>query len=66
MRVSRTGALPILVVTILWTMTPAIARLVPTHQMTKAEHDLLPEDGAGMRIIGPIDRSLFGKLSHRL
>src|SRR5215469_2254486 len=39
MRVSRTGALTMLVVTVLWAATPAIACLVPMHQMTKAEHD---------------------------
>ena len=39
MRVSRTGALMMLVITVLWAATPAIACLVPMHQMTKAEHD---------------------------
>jgi len=39
MRVSRTGALTMLVITVLWAATPAIACLVPMHQMTKAEHD---------------------------
>lgn len=39
MRVSRTGALTMLAITVLWAATPAIACLVPMHQMTKAEHD---------------------------
>lgn len=39
MRVSKTGALTILAITVLWAATPAIACLVPMHQMTKAEHD---------------------------
>ena len=39
MRVSRAGALTMLVITVLWAATPAIACLVPMHQMTKAEHD---------------------------
>lgn len=39
MHVSRSGALTMLVVTVLWAATPAIACLVPIHQMTKAEHD---------------------------
>src|SRR5215467_11839175 len=39
MRVSRTGGLTMLVITVLWAATPAIACLVPMHQMTKAEHD---------------------------
>ena len=39
MRVSKTGALAMLVITVLWAATPAIACLVPMHQMTKAEHD---------------------------
>jgi hypothetical protein len=39
MRVSRIGALTMLVITVLWAATPAIACLVPMHQMTKAEHD---------------------------
>jgi hypothetical protein len=39
MRVSRTGALAMLAITVLWAATPAIACLVPMHQMTKAEHD---------------------------
>lgn len=39
MRVGKTGALMMLVITVLWAATPAIACLVPMHQMTKAEHD---------------------------
>jgi hypothetical protein len=39
MRVSRAGALTMLVITVLWAATPAIACLIPMHQMTKAEHD---------------------------
>jgi hypothetical protein len=39
MRVTRTGALAMLAITVLWAATPAIACLVPMHQMTKAEHD---------------------------
>lgn len=39
MCVSRTGALTMLVITVLWAATPAVACLVPMHQMTKAEHD---------------------------
>lgn len=39
MHVSRAGALTMLAVTVLWAATPAIACLVPRHQMTKAEHD---------------------------
>src|SRR5215831_17728427 len=39
MHVSRAGAVTMLVITVLWAATPAIACLVPMHQMTKAEHD---------------------------
>ena len=39
MRVTKSGALTMLVVTVIWAATPAIACLVPMHQMTKAEHD---------------------------
>jgi len=39
MHVSRAGALMMLVITVLWAATPAIACLVPMHKMTKAEHD---------------------------
>ena len=39
MFVSRIGALLMLVITVLWAATPAIACLVPMHQMTKAEYD---------------------------
>lgn len=39
MRVSKVGAFTMLVITVLWAATPAIACLVPTYQMTKAEHD---------------------------
>ena len=39
MCVSRTSALTMLVITVLWAATPAIACLVPMHQMTKAEHE---------------------------
>src|SRR5215467_1947014 len=39
MHVSRAGAVTMLVITVLWAATPAIACLVHMHQMTKAEHD---------------------------
>ena len=39
MHVSKTGALTMLAITVLWAATPAIACLVPMQQMTKAEHD---------------------------
>src|SRR5215470_18129856 len=39
MRVSRAGVLTMLVITVLWAATAAIACLIPMHQMTKAEHD---------------------------
>lgn len=39
MRVTRTGALTMLVITVLWAATPAIACLVPARAMTQAEHD---------------------------
>lgn len=39
MRVSRIGALTMLVITVLWAATPAIACLVPMRAMTQAEHD---------------------------
>ena len=39
MHVSRASALTMLAIAVLWAATPAIACLVPTHQMTKAEHD---------------------------
>ncbi|HEV2396969.1 MAG TPA: hypothetical protein VGS27_08515 [Candidatus Sulfotelmatobacter sp.] len=39
MRVTRAGALTMLVITVLWAATPAIACLVPMRAMTPAEHD---------------------------
>jgi hypothetical protein len=39
MRMSRAGALMMLVIVALWAATPTIACLVPMHQMTEAEHD---------------------------
>ena len=39
MHVTRTGALIMLAITVLWAATPAIACLVPMHTMTQAEHD---------------------------
>jgi hypothetical protein len=39
MRVSRSGALTMLVVTVLWAATPAIACLVPMRPMTQSEHE---------------------------
>ena len=39
MGVSRAGALTMLVITVLWAATPAIACLVPMHHMTKGERD---------------------------
>lgn len=39
MRMSRTGALTMLVITVLWAATPAIACLVPMRAMTQAERD---------------------------
>src|SRR5215469_18377818 len=39
MHVSRKGALTILVVTVLWAVTPAIACMIPTRPTTQAEHE---------------------------
>ena len=39
MRVSRKGALAMLVVTVLWAVTPAIACMIPLRPMTQAEHE---------------------------
>jgi hypothetical protein len=39
MRVSRTGALMMLVIVVLWAAMPAMACLVPMRAMTPAEHD---------------------------
>lgn len=39
MQVSRKGALAMLVVTVLWAVTPAIACMIPTRPMTQAEHE---------------------------
>jgi hypothetical protein len=39
MRVSKTGALTMTVIAVLWAVTPAIACLMPMHQMTQAEHE---------------------------
>lgn len=50
MHVTRTGALAMLVITVLWAATPAIACLVPMHAMTQAEQDcclkMAPECGS--------------------
>src|SRR5215471_1220975 len=39
MQVSRKGALTMLVVTVLWAVTPAIACMIPVRPMTQAEHE---------------------------
>jgi hypothetical protein len=39
MRVNRAGALMMTMIAVLWAVTPAIACLVPMHQMTPAEHE---------------------------
>jgi hypothetical protein len=39
MHVRKAGGLTMLVITVLWAATPAIACLVPMHQMTQAEHE---------------------------
>jgi hypothetical protein len=39
MQVSRKGALTMLVVTVLWAVTPAIACMIPLRPMTHAEHE---------------------------
>src|SRR5215471_3974165 len=39
MHVSRKGALAMLVVTVLWAVTPAIACMIPARPMTQAEHE---------------------------
>ena len=39
MRVSRTGALAMLAITVLWAVTPAVACLLPTRPMTAEEHE---------------------------
>src|SRR5437588_6160056 len=39
MRVSKAAALTMTVIAVLWAVTPAIACLVPMHQMTPAEHE---------------------------
>src|SRR5215470_5221526 len=39
MQVSRKGALTMLVITVLWAVTPAIACLIPLRPMTQAEHE---------------------------
>jgi Na+(H+)/acetate symporter ActP len=39
MYVTRSASWAMLLITVLWAATPAIACLVPMHQMTKAEHD---------------------------
>src|SRR4051812_37741521 len=39
MHVSRKGALAMLVVTVLWAVTPAIACMIPVRPMTQAEHE---------------------------
>ena len=39
MRVTRSGALTMLVITVLWAVTPAIACVVPMRAMTQAERD---------------------------
>jgi hypothetical protein len=38
MRVSKAGALTMTFIAVLWAVTPAIACLVPTQQMTPSEH----------------------------
>src|SRR5215831_11709268 len=39
MRVRRAGVLTMLVITVLWAATPAIACLIPLRPMTQAEHE---------------------------
>jgi hypothetical protein len=39
MQVSRKGALAMLVITVLWAVTPAIACMIPLRPMTQAEHE---------------------------
>src|SRR5262252_3355961 len=39
MQVSRKGALAMLVITVLWAVTPAIACMIPMRPMTQAEHE---------------------------
>jgi hypothetical protein len=39
MSVSRAGAFTMTMIAVLWAATPAIACLMPTHQMTQAEHE---------------------------
>jgi hypothetical protein len=39
MQVSRKGALAMLVITILWAVTPAIACTIPLRPMTQAEQE---------------------------
>jgi hypothetical protein len=39
MRVSRVGALTMTLIAVLWAVTPAVACLLPAHQMTPAEHE---------------------------
>ena len=39
MHVNRVGALAMLMVTVLWAVTPALACLVPMRPMTQAEHE---------------------------
>ena len=39
MQVSRKGALAMLVITVLWVVTPAIACMIPLRPMTQAEHE---------------------------
>jgi hypothetical protein len=39
MQVGRKGALAMLVVTVLWAVTPAIACMIPMRPMTRAEHE---------------------------
>lgn len=39
MHVSRKGTLMMLVVTVLWAVTPAIACMIPMRPMTQAEHE---------------------------
>src|SRR5579864_3577771 len=39
MRVSKAGAATMTFIAVLWAVTPAIACLVPTRQMTPAEHE---------------------------
>ena len=39
MQVSRKGTLAMLVITVLWAVTPAIACMIPLRPMTQAEHE---------------------------